>query len=43
LNFGLRRKLTDALTFLGAVGREFGRASDEQTRALIYLGVQVSR
>jgi len=43
LNFGLHWKLTDALTFLGAVGREFGGSSDEQRRAVIYLGVQVSR
>jgi hypothetical protein len=43
LNFGLRWKLTDALTFLGALGREFGPGSDDQRRAMIYIGVQVSR
>ena len=43
LNFGLRWKLTDALTFLGALGREFGSSSDDQRRAMIYVGVQVSR
>jgi hypothetical protein len=43
LNLGLHWKINDALTFLGAIGREFGPASDEQARALIYLGIQVSR
>jgi hypothetical protein len=43
LNFGLRWKLSEVLTFLGAAGREFGRSSDDQARAVIYLGVQVSR
>lgn len=43
VNFGLRWKLNDAVTLLGAVGREFGHASDEQVRALIYLGLQISR
>jgi hypothetical protein len=42
LNFGMRWKLNDGLTFLGAIGHEFGSASDEQARALIYLGVQIS-
>lgn len=42
LNFGLHWKLNEALTFLGAIGRIFGPASDEQARALIYLGVQIS-
>ena len=43
LNFGLHWKLTDALTFLGALGREFGGSSDDQRRAVVYLGVQLSR
>jgi len=43
VNFGLRWKLTDSLTFLGAAGREFGHASEDQARAVIYLGVQLSR
>jgi hypothetical protein len=41
-NVGLRWKLTNALTFLGALGREFGGSSDDQRRAVIYIGVQVS-
>jgi len=42
LNFGLRWKLNDALTLLGAAGREFGSATDEQARAIVYLGLQIS-
>lgn len=43
LNLGLRWKLNDTLTVLGAAGREFGHANDEQVRALLYLGLQISR
>jgi hypothetical protein len=42
-NLGLRWKLTENLTLLGAAGREFGHASTDQVRALIYLGLQISR
>jgi len=42
LNFGMRWKLNETLTFLGAIGRIFGPASDEQARALVYVGVQIS-
>jgi len=38
----MRWKLNETLTFLGAIGRIFGPASDEQARALVYVGVQIS-
>jgi hypothetical protein len=41
VNVGLRWKIAEKATLLAAVGREFGTSSDEQRRALVYLGVQV--
>lgn len=43
VNLGLRWKLSDALTLLGALGREIGHDSDDQRHAMIYLGAQISR
>jgi hypothetical protein len=43
LNFGMRGKISESLKFLGAIGREFGHAGDDQARAVVYLGVQISR
>lgn len=43
LNLGLRWKVSDALTVLGAAGREFGHTSEDQARAKVYLGLQISR
>jgi len=43
LNFGLRRKLNDSMTVLAAVGRELGAHREDQARALIYLGIQITR
>ncbi|HEY4079707.1 MAG TPA: hypothetical protein VGM81_03350 [Burkholderiaceae bacterium] len=39
-NMGLHWKLEEALTFLAAVGRDFGSRSDERRQALVYLGLQ---
>jgi hypothetical protein len=41
VNIGLRWKLAEKASLLAAVGREFGTSSEEQRRALIYLGVQI--
>ena len=41
VNIGLRWKLAEKASLLAAVGREFGTSSDEQRRALVYLGVQI--
>jgi hypothetical protein len=40
LNVGLRWKLDDSLTILGAGGREFGEKNGAQQQLLLYLGVQ---
>jgi hypothetical protein len=43
LNIGMHWDLREGMTLLAAVGREFGTASDEQRKALVYLGVQFVR
>ena len=43
LNFGLHWKLNDSMVVLAAAGREFGTHNEDQTRALLYLGVQILR
>ena len=43
LNVGFRWKLDDALTILGAGGREFGDRNGGQQQLLVYLGVQLER
>jgi hypothetical protein len=43
LNFGLHWQLSDSLSLLSAVGRDFGSRSADRRSALVYLGVQVTR
>ena len=43
LNAGLHWKLNESLTFLGAIGREFGSHTDERRESLVYLGLQITR
>jgi len=42
LNLGMHWKINDTYTLLGAVGHEFGTASDERRQALVYLGLQIT-
>jgi hypothetical protein len=43
VNLGAHWQLGASLALLAAVGREFGTASAEQQRALVYLGIQMTR
>jgi hypothetical protein len=43
LNFGVHWKLDQNLYVLAAAGRQFGSRSDDQQRALFYLGFQILR
>ena len=43
INLGLHWSLTQSLALIGAAGREFGNASADQQRALLYLGIQILR
>jgi len=43
LNLGTHWQLSKSLALLAAVGREFGPATADQLRALVYLGVQITR
>lgn len=42
LNLGMHWKINDSYTLLGAVGHEFGTASDERRQVLVYLGLQIT-
>jgi hypothetical protein len=43
VNLGLHWKLSQSLALIGAAGHEFGRASADQQRALLYMGIQILR
>jgi hypothetical protein len=43
LNLGVHWKLSESLILLASVGRQFGPRTDDQQRALFYLGVQLLR
>jgi hypothetical protein len=40
LNLGTRIKLAESVSFLGAIGRDFGGPKDDRRSALIYAGLQ---
>jgi hypothetical protein len=41
INLGVHWKLSESLAFIGAAGRQIGRASADQQQALVYLGMQL--
>jgi hypothetical protein len=43
LNFGARVKIIEPISFLGAVGRDFGGPKDDRRSVLVYAGLQFSR
>jgi hypothetical protein len=43
INLGVHWKLSESVAFIGAAGREFGRADPDQQQALVYLGIQLLR
>jgi hypothetical protein len=43
LNVGTHWKINDSMSFLGALGHEFGTRSGQLREALVYLGLQISR
>jgi hypothetical protein len=43
LNAGLHWKIDESLTFLGAIGHEFGSHTDQRRESLVYLGLQITR
>ena len=43
LNVGTHWNLSESLALIAAAGREFGPASPDQQRALVYLGAQLQR
>jgi hypothetical protein len=42
-NLGLRAKINDSLSFIGAVGRDFGGRAEDRRSALVYVGFQLLR
>lgn len=40
LNLGTRIKLAESVTFLSAIGRDFGGPKDDRRSTLIYAGLQ---
>ena len=43
VNFGINWELSDSVSIMAALGREFGPDTDEQQHSRVYLGIQINK